>query len=207
MNIQTHIKLNRQMMILTSIRKLKFATRRHLMAIHDLGGIRNANRILKDLSTFVNSTVYKKEYVYYLNKKGRALFDDTEKIAPTIRLAHSLMRNEAWLYLFCPDDWQIETPIRYKIDDKKKTIIPDVKFRDEEGILNAVEIDRTQMMNINSEKMKRYGEFTTYYKNKYNGKVPIIHFFTVTEHRQKTLEKFAMNHDVFIKVYVVPEFQ
>ncbi len=40
MNIQTHIKLNRQMMILTSIRKLKFATRRHLMAIHDLGGIR-----------------------------------------------------------------------------------------------------------------------------------------------------------------------
>lgn len=30
------------------------------------------------------------------------------------------MRNEAWLYLFCPDDWQIETPIRYKIDDKKE---------------------------------------------------------------------------------------
>ena len=39
MNIQTHIKLNRQMMILTSIRKLKFATRRHLMAIHDLGAL------------------------------------------------------------------------------------------------------------------------------------------------------------------------
>ncbi|MED2934833.1 replication-relaxation family protein [Bacillus wiedmannii] len=207
MNIQTHIKLNRQMMILTSIRKLKFATRRHLMAIHDLGGIRNANRILKDLSSFVNSTVYKKEYVYYLNKKGRALFDDTEKIVPTIRLAHSLMRNEAWLHLFCPDDWQIETPIRYKVDDKKKTIIPDVKFRDEEEILNAVEIDRTQMMNVNSEKLKRYGEFTIYYKNKYNGKVPIIHFFTLTEYRQKTLEQFAMNNGVYVKVYVVPEFQ
>ncbi|KAA1804035.1 hypothetical protein FXB61_005133 [Bacillus cereus] len=207
MNIQTHIKLNRQMMILTSIRKLKFATRRHLMAIHDLGGIRNANRILKDLSSFVNSTVYKKEYVYYLNKKGRALFDDTEKIVPTIRLAHSLMRNEAWLHLFCPDDWQVETPIRYKVDDKKKTIIPDVKFRDEEGILNAVEIDRTQTMNINSEKMNRYGEFTTYYKEKYNGKVPIVHFFTLTEYRQKTLEQFAIKHGVYVKVYVVPEFQ
>ncbi|EEM72135.1 hypothetical protein bthur0009_16640 [Bacillus thuringiensis serovar andalousiensis BGSC 4AW1] len=177
------------------------------MAIHDLGGIRNANRILKDLSAFVNSTVYKKEYVYYLNKKGRALFDDTEKIVPTIRLAHSLMRNEAWLYLFCPDDWQIETPIRYKIDDKKKTIIPDVKFRDEEGILNAVEIDRTQMMNINSEKMKKYGEFSTYYKNKYKGKIPIVHFFTVTEYRQQTLEQFAMKNGVYAKVYVVPEFQ
>ncbi|AHA71043.1 hypothetical protein YBT1518_09230 [Bacillus thuringiensis YBT-1518] len=175
------------------------------MAIHDLGGIRNANRILKDLGSFVNNTVYKKEYVYYLNKKGRALFDDTEKIVPTIRLAHSLMRNEAWLYLFFPDDWQIETPIRYKIDDKKKTIIPDVKFRDEEGILNAVEIDRTQMMNVNSEKLKRYGEFTTYYKNKYNGKIPIIHFFTVTKYRGKKLEELAAKYDVFMKSYVIGE--
>ncbi|MDX5925573.1 replication-relaxation family protein [Bacillus cereus group sp. BfR-BA-00967] len=169
--------------------------------------MRNANRILKDLSPYVNNTVYQKEYVYYLNKKGRELFDDTEKIVPNSRLAHSLMRNEAWLYLFCPDDWQIETPIRYKIDDKKQTIIPDVKFRDEEGILNAVEIDRTQMMYINSEKMKRYGEFTTYYKDKYKGKIPIVHFFTVTEYRQKTLEQFAIKNGVYVKVYVVPEFQ
>ncbi|WP_035430835.1 replication-relaxation family protein [Bacillus sp. UNC322MFChir4.1] len=207
MNIQTHIKFNRQMTILTLIRKLKFATRRHLMSIHDMGGIRNANRILKDMSQYVNYTIYKKEYVYYLNKKGRELFDDTEKIVPTSRLAHSLMRNEAWLYLFCPDDWRIEEPIRYKINDKKKTIIPDVKFKGEDGILNAVEIDRTQMMNINSEKMNKYGELTTYYKNRYNGKVPIIHFFTVTEYRKKTLEQFAMKYGVYVKTYVVPEFQ
>ncbi|MGG1326830.1 replication-relaxation family protein [Bacillus tropicus] len=205
MNIQTHIKINRQMMILTSIRKLKFATRRHLMAIHDLGGIRNANRILKDLSLFVNSTVYKKEHVYYLNKNGRELFDDNEKVIPNSRLAHSLMRNEAWLYLFCPDDWQIEAPIRYKVNDRKKTIISDVKFRDDDGILNAVEIDRKQTMNINAEKMNRYGEFTVYYKNKYNGKVPIIHFFTLTSYRQKTLEQFAVQQGVYAKVHVIPE--
>ncbi|TXR66524.1 hypothetical protein DN400_28970 [Bacillus sp. AR8-1] len=204
MNIQTHIKINRQMTILTSIRKLKFATRRHLMAVHDMGGIRNANRILKDLSPYVNNAVYQKEYVYYLNKKGRELFDDTEKIVPNSRLAHSLMRNEAWLYLFCPDDWQIETTIRYKVDDKKKTIIPDVKFRDEEGTLNAVEIDRTQMMIVNAEKMSRYREFSLYYKNKYNGKVPLIHFFTMTEYRQKKLEQLAAKYDVYAKVYVVP---
>ncbi|MEJ9148468.1 replication-relaxation family protein [Bacillus thuringiensis] len=204
MNIQTHIKINRQMTILTSIRKLKFATRRHLMAVHDMGGIRNANRILKDLSPYVNNTVYQKEYVYYLNKKGRELFDDTEKIVPNSRLAHSLMRNEAWLHLFCPDDWQVETPIRYKVDDKKKTIIPDVKFRDEEGILNAVEIDRTQMMIVNAEKISRYREFSLYYKNKYNGKIPLIHFFTMTEYRQKKLEQLAAKYDVYAKVYVVP---
>ncbi|MGH0463820.1 replication-relaxation family protein, partial [Bacillus luti] len=93
----------------------------------------------------------------------------------------------------------------YKIDDKKKTIIPDVKFRDEEGILNAIEIDRTQMMNVNSEKMKRYGEFTIYYRKKYNGKVPMIHFFTLTEYRQKTLEQLAVKNSVYAKVRVLPE--
>ncbi|MHB0803407.1 hypothetical protein PVK73_29165, partial [Bacillus thuringiensis] len=81
----------------------------------------------------------------------------------------------------------------------------DVKYRDSDGILNAVEIDRTQMMNVNREKMHQYGEFTTYYKNKYNGKVPVIHFFTLTMHRQKTLEQFAVQQGVYAKVYVMPE--
>ena len=87
---------------------------------------------------------------------------------------------------------------------KKKTIIPDVKFRDEEGTLNAVEIDRTQMMIVNAEKMSRYREFSLYYKNKYNGKIPLIHFFTMTEYRQKKLEQLAAKYDVYAKVYVVP---
>ncbi|MCP1124515.1 hypothetical protein NKR74_14580 [Bacillus sp. 3103sda1] len=35
--------------ILFTICKLQFATRRHLMAVHDMGGIRNVNRTLYDL--------------------------------------------------------------------------------------------------------------------------------------------------------------
>lgn len=167
-----------------------------------MGEIRNANRILKDLSPYVNSIVYKKEHVYSLNKQGRALFDDTEKVVPTIQLAHRLVRNEAWLYLFCSEDWQIEAPIRYKVHDKKRTIIPDVKCHDSAEILNAVEINRTQRMNVNSEKMNKYGEFTLYYKNKYNGKVPIVHFFTLTTYRQKKLEQFAVQQGVYARVYV-----
>ncbi|KOS28805.1 hypothetical protein ADK18_09885 [Bacillus anthracis] len=57
MNIQKHMKINRQMVILATIRKLQFATRRHLMSIHDMGGIRNANRILRDLKPYVNKTM------------------------------------------------------------------------------------------------------------------------------------------------------
>ncbi len=115
------------------------------------------------------------------------------------------MRNEAWLYLFCPDDWQIETPIRYKIDDKKKTIIPDVKFRDEDGILNAVEIDRTQMMNVNSEKIKRYGNLLCIIKINITEKYRLFIFFTVTKYREKKLEELAAKYDVFVKVYVIGE--
>ena len=36
--------------------------------------------------------------------------------------------------------------------------------------------------------MNRYGEFTTYYKNKYNGQVPIIHFLQDRQ-QQKTIRK------------------
>ena len=56
-----------------------------------------------------------------------------------------------------------------------------MKFRDEDRILHAVEIDRTQKMVVNDEKLKCYEEFTKIYKQKYKGKVPVIHFFTITK--------------------------
>lgn len=80
MNIQSHMKINRQMAILATIRKLQFATRRHLMSVHNMGGIRNANRILGDLKPYVNKTMQGKEYVYYLNKEGHAMFGDDGKV-------------------------------------------------------------------------------------------------------------------------------
>ncbi|MBJ8050614.1 hypothetical protein JDS87_00945 [Bacillus cereus] len=80
-----------------------------------------------------------------------------------------------------------------------------MKFRDEEGILHAVEVDRSQKMKVNEEKLKKYEEFTQIYKQKYNGKIPVIHFFTVTKYRGKKLEGLAARYDVFVKVYVIEE--
>lgn len=76
MRMQTHMQINRQMAILATIRKLQFATRRHLMSIHEMGGIRNANRIMKDLSIYTSKVVYNKEHVYYLNQSGHKLFGE-----------------------------------------------------------------------------------------------------------------------------------
>lgn len=64
----------------------------------------------------------------------------------------------------------METEVRYKKNGEKKCIIADVKFRDEEGVLHVVEVDRTQKMKVNEEKLKKYEEFTQIYKQKYNGK-------------------------------------
>ncbi len=83
-------------------------------------------------------------------------------------------------------------------------IIPDVKSRDDEGVLHAVEIDRTQDMRKNEEKIKRYAEFTNYYKEKY-GKVPIIHFFTVSSFRKERLEKMAAKYAIYVQVFTIPE--
>ncbi|MDA2415609.1 replication-relaxation family protein [Bacillus cereus] len=204
MRMQTHMQINRQMAILATIRKLQFATRRHLMSVHEMGGIRNANRIMKDLSSYTSKITHNKEYVYYLNQSGHKLFGEG-KVVHHSRVAHAILRNEAWLHLFCPDDWQIETEIRYIKDDQKKKIIPDVKFRDDDKILHAVEIDRTQKMVVNEDKLKCYEEFTKIYKQKYNGKVPVIHFFTITKYREKRLEQLAAKYDVFVKVYVIQE--
>lgn len=205
MNIQSHMKINRQMAILATIRKLQFATRRHVMSVHDMGGIRNANRIMGDLKPYLSKVMLGKEYVYYLNKEGHAMFGDDGKVVSRGKLAHALLRNEAWLHLFCPDDWQIETDIRYIKNKEKKKIIPDVKFRNEENILHAVEVDRSQKMKVNEEKLKRYEELTQIYKQKHNGKMPVIHFFTVTKYREKKLEELAAKYEVFVKVYLLEE--
>lgn len=105
------------------------------------------------------------------------MFGDDGKVVSRGKLAHAILRNDAWLHLFCPDDWQIEIDIRYKKNGEKKKIVPDMKFRDEEGILHAVEVDRSQKMKINDEKLIKYEEFIKIYKQKYNGEKLIIHFF------------------------------
>lgn len=46
-------------------------------------------------------------------------------------------------------------------------------------------------------------EFTQIYKQKHNGKMPIIHFFTVTKYKEKKLEQLAAKYAVYVKVYVI----
>lgn len=126
--------------------------------------------------------------------KGQLEAKDAEIAAMNNRIA-SL---EALVQSLIDKGSQTETEIRYRKNGEKKKIIPDVKYRDEEGILHAVEVDRSQKMKINEEKLKKYEEFTQIYKQKYNGKVSIIHFFTVTKYREKKLEQLAAKYDIYV---------
>ncbi|PEI87275.1 hypothetical protein CN679_22635 [Bacillus pseudomycoides] len=53
-----------------SLKKLGFLSRKQIQVLHDLGGDRNASRVMKDLEEYVSS-FRDSEKVYYLNKEGR----------------------------------------------------------------------------------------------------------------------------------------
>lgn len=49
-------------------------------------------------------------------------------------------------------------------------IVPDVKFRDEENILHAVEVDRSQKMKVNEEKIKNMKSLRKFINRSITGK-------------------------------------
>lgn len=196
-------KQERQMKILCLIKRLRFATQRHLMCVIDMGGVRNANRILNEMKRYLSVYIYKKEKVYYLNREGRAMLDDAEKVVPSIRMGHHMMRNEAWLHCYCPDDWVIEKQLRYTKGGKELYIMTDAAYTSER-VLHCVEVDRTQAMRKNEEKIKRYAEYGELYKRK-TGKVLVVRFFTITSYRKERLEQLTDKYHVYAQVYLIPE--
>ncbi|PEJ62788.1 hypothetical protein CN680_30005, partial [Bacillus pseudomycoides] len=64
------IKETRTDNILSSLKRLGFLTRKQIQVLHNLGGDRNASRVMKELSEYV-SRFRDSENVYYLNKEGR----------------------------------------------------------------------------------------------------------------------------------------
>ncbi|WP_144518468.1 replication-relaxation family protein [Bacillus thuringiensis] len=193
----------RHIEILSSLSKLEFASRRQLQAIHCLGSIRNANRILKDLRQYCHVTSHNREYVYYLNKKGMALLGiQAKERKKKHQLEHILLRNEAWMWLDFPD-WKTEQVITLRYQGKEKTIVPDAFFI-KDNVHHFVEVDRLQHMKVNEKKLQLYGNITNIYK-KQKGTIPVIIFFTLSDYRQCRLEEYAMKYNVFLRTMVVKE--
>ena len=73
----------------------------------------------KDLSPYVNSTVYKKSmYITSINKDVR--YSMIQKGCAHHSISTQPHEKRSVVYLFCPEDWQIEAPIRYKVHENKE---------------------------------------------------------------------------------------
>ncbi|OUB17880.1 hypothetical protein CN980_09685 [Bacillus cereus] len=193
----------RQIEILSSLNKLEFASRRQLQAIHCLGSIRNANRVLKNLRQYCHVTSHNREYVYYLNKKGMALLGiQAKERKKKHQLEHILLRNEAWMWLDFPD-WKTEQVVTLRYQGEEKTIVPDAFFI-KDNVPHFVEIDRLQHMKENEKKIQYYAYLTKIYQKQQN-KVPILLFFTISDCREKKLESEAIKYGVYVQTYLLKD--
>lgn len=171
---------------------------KHLQQIHDLKSYRNACRVVNQLKPYVHETFFEREKVIYLNKEGLELIGSEKEIKKSTQMAHSLLRNEVYIYFGCPYDWQneyaIEANLRppsnfeihclgVKLNNKKKVVCDAVYKRN--GYLHLVEIDNTQSMAENKRKIEAYREVLPQVKEN----VPILYFFTTTEIRKRKFEE------------------
>lgn len=151
MNPYHLMKRQRTEDILSSLDKLDFLTRSQLQKLHDLGGTRNANRILKDLSPYLLDFRNGMEKVYYLNKEGTSFVNSKKVRHKNQNVDHVLLRNQFYIYAGQPESWKNE--IRVKANDL--IIIPDAMYND--GVQDIfLEIDISQTMKENVDKIARY---------------------------------------------------
>lgn len=178
------MRLNqRQEQILLSLKKLDFLSREQLQRLHRLGKVRNANRVLRSLSEYLSS--YREEYstIYYLNATGREYVGSDKVRRKNQFVNHILMRNEFYLFAGCPTEWKNEM----KVSDTNYTVICDAWFS-VKGRYHFLEIDSTQKMKENREKINQYkGLFNNKFLEEHLGYFPQILWVTTTELRRKQL--------------------
>ncbi|WP_241139400.1 hypothetical protein [Bacillus mycoides] len=112
--------------ILLSLKKLGFLSRKQIQVLHDLGGDRNASRVMKGASVL--------------------------GVRSSNQFRHYIMRNDIYIAYECPKTWKQEVKMNVK---GIVSIIADVLFMDN-GRYHIVEVDHEQKMSANRVKMQKY---------------------------------------------------
>ncbi|NYV67083.1 replication-relaxation family protein [Bacillus sp. Gen3] len=197
MGVTTTSKEQRHENILLSLKKLGFASRSQLQRLHGLGGVRNANRILKELEPFLNC-VRRSENVYYLNTEGRERVDAARPLNKTMQVDHYLMRNSLYIALGCPSTWRTEVKLAVQ---NEVSVIADAIYT-MAGAYHIVEVDHMQKMTANRVKIQKYrklidlGVFS---------KPPRFIWITTTEYRRKQLTRYCEGLNV--RVYTTDDLK
>lgn len=165
--------------------------------MHRLGGERNANRVLKEMSEYLYS-FRKDENIYYLSKEGRERVGCEKVLKKTAQVEHYLMRNDLYIALGCPADWKSEVKLEIPA---VVSVIADAFFV-RSGVYCIIEIDHIQKMTVNREKVKKYRKLLELGVFE---KPPVFIWMTTTEYRRKELTKLCEGMDV--RVYLKTDFK
>lgn len=175
------------------MKKLGFLSRSQIQKLHRLGGERNANRVLKEMSEYLCS-FRQNENIYYLSKEGRERVGCERALKKTLQANHYLMRNDLYIACGCPSNWKAE--VKLEIPAVVNVIADALFVRD--GIYYIIEIDHIQKMSVNREKVKKYRKFL---KLNVFKRPPVFLWMTTTEYRRRELMKLCdgMNAKVYLK--------
>lgn len=149
--------------------------------------MRNANRILKDLSPYLSN--FREEYstIYYLNKDGREYVNSQKIRKKNSFVNHVLMRNDFYIYMGYPSEWKNEM----KLTDGEFTVVCDTWFKSN-GKYQMLEVDSMQKMKENREKVKQYiGLMENGFIEEHFGYFPTLVWLTTTDLRKRQLIKLC----------------
>ncbi|HSH25628.1 MAG TPA: replication-relaxation family protein [Massilibacterium sp.] len=182
--------------IMLSLDDLTYATREQLQIINNLGGERNAQRILQRMEKdkLIKAVRFEKK-IYFLSNKGKQQIGSTQGELKKSWIQHTLMRNDLYISLGMPDTWKKEYPVKW--GDNK--LIPDATFK-RNGEFVFVEIDNQQTMQTNNEKIKLYKDLFKAIFNQYVHH-PTIIWYTLSEIRKDKLKEACSRAGIRFKVY------
>ena len=153
------------------------------MKIHRLGSVRNANRILKDLSPYLTNSREEYSTIYYLNKDGREYVNSKKIRKKNSFVNHVLMRNDYYIYSGFPLEWNNEM----RLKDHEYAVICDAIYKSK-GKYYCLEVDYKQQMKENRHKIQCYnGLFSNGVIKEQLGYFPTLIWITTTELRRKQL--------------------
>src|SRR5690625_4544330 len=144
--MQQKKRQKREERILSHLDRLNFATRKQLQVIENLGGDRNAQRVLKRMEkdrTLLS--VRHEQKVYYLSSRGKERIGSNQGRLKRNKIKHTLMRNDLYIKLELPSTWKYEVPINV---NGKTLLIADAMYTKGKNYY-FVELDKEQAMRTN----------------------------------------------------------
>jgi hypothetical protein len=184
-------KEKREEAILLSLRKCDYLSREQIQRMHNLGKTRNAQRILGNMTKYLSFFTEDRKKVYYLNSAGREKVQAEKIRKKTAMIHHYLIRNDLFIQLGRPSSWKNE--VKITIPDSKISLVADAAYISNK-LHRFVEIDCTQSMSKNREKIKRYQQLSTF-----NPQFILV-WVTTTIFRKKKLESLCS--ELKCRVYV-----